>query len=63
MYDPLNFDAFFAGEYGGYGSGSDARPRRQPAQPMGGRGMSPIGMRGGGGGMRGGMGPARGGTI
>jgi len=51
VYDPINFDAFFATEYGGFGGGSD-----QKMASRGGRGGG--GMRGGpmGGGMRGGPG-------
>ena len=44
-YDPINFDAFYANEYGGYGSAADA--------PLGGGGQGAA--RGGGGGPRGGF--------
>jgi len=46
-YDPINFDGFFANEYGGFGSDMDARGASFPGR--------------GGGGGRGGMGGAFGG--
>ena len=50
LYDPINFDAFFANDYGGFGGGADSRKlgmggRGGRGGGMGGRGAPP--MRGG----------------
>jgi len=53
-YDPINYDAYYSNEYGGYGSELDGRAGPFPGRgPVGGRG----GMRGGPGGSFGGPGP------